>query len=198
LQEVQKELPKILAHRRCKMKKRILVGMLIAGLMVSSVALFVGKHGVFAGGTTPQGAAVPPGTQATVSEGVDSQVQEPNYVGSIKITDTNAKDEASEATALQGLAKISQADAEAFALAEVPGTVVKTSLDNENGYLVYSVEIKDAQGKVSDVKIDAGSGTVLTVEVSDALEESGTEAKGEKASKTPDTDAVQEEVQSEN
>ncbi len=103
------------------MKKRILVGMLIAGLMVSSVALFVGKHGVFAGGTTPQGAAVPPGTQATVS-----------------------------------------------------------------------------QGKVSDVKIDAGSGTVLTVEVSDALEESGTEAKGEEASKTPDTDAVQEEVQSEN
>jgi uncharacterized membrane protein YkoI len=197
LQEVQKELPKILAHRRCKMKKRILVGMLIAGLMVSSVALFVGKHGVFAGGTTPQSAAAPSETQATVSEGINSQVQEPNYVGNIKVTDTNAKDEASEATALQGLAEISQADAEKAALAEVPGTVVvKTSLDNENGYLVYSVEIKDAQGKVSDVKIDAGSGTVLIVEASDALEESGAESKGEEASKTPDT--VQEEVQSEN
>ena len=180
------------------MKKRILVGMLIAGLIVSSVALFVGKHGVFAGGTTPQGAAVPSGVKTEVSESVDSQVQEPNYVGSIKITDTNAKDEASEGATLQGLAKISQAEAENAALVKVQGTVVKTSLDNENGYLVYSVEIKDAAGKVSDVKIDAGSGTVLTVEASDALEESGAESKGEEASKTPDTDTVQEEVQSEN
>jgi len=181
------------------MKKRILVGMLVVGLMVSSLALFVGKHNVFAGGsTTPAQTTVTATAQANDAETADSNVQEPNYVGSIKVTDSNAKDEASEASALQGLAKVAQADAEASALAKVPGTVLKTSLDNENGYLVYSVTIKDAAGKMSDVKIDAGTGLVLTVEASDGAEEKGTEAKGEEASKGLDTDAVQEEVQSGN
>ena len=181
------------------MKKRILVGMLIAGLIVSSVALFVGKRGVFAGGSsTPSQTTVTATAQTNDAETANSNVQEPSYVGSINVADTNAKDEASEGTALQGLAKISQADAEKSALAKVQGTVVKTTLDNENGYLVYSVSIKDAQGKVSDVKIDAGTGSVLTVEASDGAEEKGTEAKGEESSKGPDIDTVQEEVQSGN
>ncbi|MGB9694632.1 MAG: PepSY domain-containing protein [Caldisericaceae bacterium] len=181
------------------MKKRILVGMLVVGLMVSSVALFVGKHIVFAGGsTTPSQTTVTATAQANDAETADSNVQEPSYVGSIKVTDTNAKDEASESAALQGLAKISQADAEKAALAKVPGTVVKTSIDNENGYLVYSVSVKDASSKMSDVKIDAGTGSVLTVEASDGTEEKGTEAKGEEVSKGIDADTVQEEVQSGN
>jgi uncharacterized membrane protein YkoI len=181
------------------MKKRILVGMLVIGLMLSSLALFVGKNKVFAGGsTTPAQTTVTATAQANDVETADSNVQEPNYVGSIKVTDTNAKDEASETSALQGLAKVAQADAEASALVKVPGTVVKTSLDNENGYLVYSVTVKDAAGKMSDVKIDAGTCSVLAVEASDSAEERGTETKGEEASKGPDTDTVQEEVQSGN
>ncbi len=178
------------------MKKKILVGMLILGLMVSSVALFAGKHGVFAGGsTTPTQSTV----TATVNdeETTDSNIQEPNYIGSIKVTDTNTNDEASESAALQGLAKISQADAETSALTKVQGTVVKIDLENENGYLVYAVSIKDAQGKTNEVKIDAGNGSVLTVEASDSAEEEGLEKKGEEVSKGPDTDTVQEEVNSE-
>lgn len=38
---------------------------------------------------------------------------------------------------------------------------------------MYSVIIKDAAGKISDVKIDAGTGSVLTVEASDGAEEKG-------------------------
>jgi len=153
------------------MKKKILVGMLVAGLMASSVVLFVGGHGVFAGSPAAPQTTATTTAQANDAETADSNVQEPNYVGSIKVTDTDAKDEASEASALQGLAKISQADAEKAALAKVPGTVVKTSIDNENGYLVYSVIVKDAAGKMSDVKIDAGTGSVLIVEASDGAEE---------------------------
>jgi len=163
------------------MKKRILVGMLVVGLMASSVALFVGRHGVFAGGSaTPTQTTVTANAQANDTETADSNVQEPNYVGSIKVTDTNAKDEASKASILQGLAKISQADAEKATLAKVPGTVVKTGIENENGYLVYSVIIKDAAGKISDVKIDAGTGSVLTVEASDGAEEKVKELKRSK------------------
>ncbi|MGB9770099.1 MULTISPECIES: PepSY domain-containing protein [Caldisericum] len=186
------------------MKKKILVALFVLGLL-SSMA-FVGRHFVMAG-NTPSTQAVSSGTSVTqsnqaVTEGTETKdeaietdtqsgAQEPNYVGSIKVTDTNAKDEASESSALQGLAKISQSEAEASALAKVPGTVVKTTLDNENGYLVYAVEVKDAQGKVFDVKVDAGNGTVLATEASDGAEEKATQ---EEVSKAPDTDTVQEEV----
>lgn len=178
------------------MKKKILVGMVLTGLIVSSMVILAGKHGVFArGSTTPTQSAV----TATVNdeETADSNIQEPNYIGSIKVTDTNTKDEVSESTAFQGLAKISQTDAETSALAKVQGTVVKTGLENENGYLVYAVSIKDAQGKIIEVKIDAGNGSVLTVEASDSAEEEGLEKKGEEVSKGPDTDTVQEEVNQE-
>ncbi len=88
---------------------------------------------------------------------------------------------------LEKLAKISQTDAEKIALKKVYGTVVKTSLDNENGYVVYSVEIKDTQGKVFEVKVDAGNGKVLIVENSDENEK-------EEINKITDTDSVEEEV----
>jgi uncharacterized membrane protein YkoI len=69
--------------------------------------------------------------------------------------------EADEAATLQGKATISAADAEAAALAANPGTtVVKTELDNENGVLVYSVELTNG----TDVKVDAGNGSILSTD----------------------------------
>jgi uncharacterized membrane protein YkoI len=69
--------------------------------------------------------------------------------------------EADEAATLQGKATISAADAEAAALAANPGaTVVKTELDNENGVLVYSVELTNG----ADVKVDAGNGSILSTD----------------------------------
>jgi len=194
------------------MKKKVLVALFVLGLLGSTV--FVGRHFVMAGNTpTAQQTQVSAGTQTVTQDtqakeqtetvetkdevaGKDAQneVQEPSYVGSIKVTDSNAKDEGSESQALAGLAKISAADAEKAALAKVSGTVIKTSLDNENGYLVYSVEVKDAQGKVFDVKVDAGNGTVLATEASSGSEE---KARTEEGTKAPDTDNIQEEVSGE-
>ena len=180
------------------MKQRIVVSVVLAGLMVASAVLLVGSHKVFAAGTATVRSQVMAAATATDTETAESNVQEPSYTGSIKVADTAAANEASESAALQGSAKIAQADAEKAALAKVPGTLVQTTLENENGYLVYSVTIKDAQGAISDIKVDAETGSVLTVEAADGTEKAGTEAGGEKASTAPDTDTVQEEVQSEN
>jgi len=194
------------------MKKKVLVALFVLGLLGSTV--FVGRHFVMTGNTptaqqTQVSAGIQTVTQATQAKeqtetvetkdevaGKDSQneVQEPSYAGSIKVTDSNAKDEGSESQALAGLAKISAADAKKAALAKVSGTVIKTSLDNENGYLVYSVEVKDAQGKVFDVKVDAGNGTVLAIEASSGSEE---KASAEEGTKAPDTDDIYEEVSGE-
>jgi len=98
--------------------------------------------------------------EADVAEEADSGVQEPAYTGSVSVdqAQTEGLSEADEAVALQGLAAISAAEAEATALAANPGTsVVKTELDNENGALVYSVELSSGL----DVKVDVGNGTVL-------------------------------------
>ena len=82
--------------------------------------------------------------------------------------------EADEAAALQSKATITGAQAETAALAAYPGTtVVETELDNENGVLVYSVELSNGL----DVKVDAGNGKILHTEQAgdDAAEADGAE-----------------------
>jgi uncharacterized membrane protein YkoI len=73
------------------------------------------------------------------------------------------KAEGAESERLKSLARITPEQAQAAALAQVPGTVNKVELENEDGNVVYGVEIKTAKGE-SDVKVDAGDGRVLHVE----------------------------------
>ncbi|MDI6695798.1 MAG: PepSY domain-containing protein [Anaerolineales bacterium] len=90
----------------------------------------------------------------------DDGAQTPSYTGSVSVdqAQTEGMSEADEVAALQGKATLSAADAEAAALAANPGaTVVKSELDNENGVLVYSVELSNG----ADVKVDAGNGAIL-------------------------------------
>jgi uncharacterized membrane protein YkoI len=113
-----------------------------------------------------------PDTDA-VEEQVGSETeldeQQPQYSGSIQVDEAQYEDmsEADEAAALQGLATISAADAETAALAANPGaSVIKTELDNENGSLVYGVELT-VNGKSYDVRVDAGTGAVLHTEANE-------------------------------
>ena len=76
-----------------------------------------------------------------------------------EVRDKN-ENEAQESAALKAQAKITPEQAQAEALKAVNGEVQKVSLNNENGNLVYSVEMKTASGVV-DVKIDVGNGQVL-------------------------------------
>jgi uncharacterized membrane protein YkoI len=95
---------------------------------------------------------------AADADGVDEQ--SPLYAGSISVDESKFEGmtETEESAALAELASLSEEDAQAAALAANPGaTVVKVELDNENGAVVYSVELSDG----SDVKVDAGTGTVV-------------------------------------
>ena len=154
----------------------------IVGAMVgiSLLVAGMGARAVLAQRPTP---ATPP---AAVQQeaGPDDQVQEPSYTGSIGVDQAQYEglSEADEAAALQGMATISADQAKAAAVAANPGTtVVKVELDNENGVLVYSVELNNGL----DVKVDAGNGAILHIEQAGADQET-----------SGDRDNVQEEHES--
>lgn len=89
--------------------------------------------------------------------GVAMSAQKANPIGSIKI---KSDDEAGFA----GMAKIPFDSAVKAALTAVPGKILKVELENENGYLVYGVEVVKANRQIVDVKVDAGNGKVLKIE----------------------------------
>lgn len=59
--------------------------------------------------------------------------------------------------------KISLNDALKAALTAKSGTAVEAELERENGHLVYSIEIVDADDKAFKVKVDAGTGKVQKI-----------------------------------
>jgi uncharacterized membrane protein YkoI len=123
----------------------------------------------------------------STSPAADTQQQDPSYQGSVTVPEQPNQTEADEAAALQAAAKISADQARQAALAAVPGTAGNVSLDNENGSVVYSVEITDSSGTVTDVKVDAGNGTVLAKDAG-GNEAGGTETPG--APEAPETGAT--------
>jgi uncharacterized membrane protein YkoI len=72
------------------------------------------------------------------------------------------KDE-SEA-ALLAQAKITSGEAARIAEKALPGKVVETRLDEDNGYLVWKVELIGDQGQEHQLSIDAGNGRLLAIE----------------------------------
>jgi uncharacterized membrane protein YkoI len=107
---------------------------------------------------------------AAMAQGKRKQEEKAKYHSSIQVQDDKPereeaedKAESAESERLKSLARITPEQASAAALAQVPGTVKKVELENENGNVVYGVEIKTADGE-SDVKVDAGDGRVLHVE----------------------------------
>lgn len=60
-------------------------------------------------------------------------------------------------------AKVSQQQAEAAALAVQPGQVVKAKLDDEEGYLVWQIDVKHDRG-TTEIAVDAGNSKVLAAE----------------------------------
>lgn len=141
-----------------RFKKRILGAAAVAVLLVGSLGIGV----VMAQQNTPDVAPA----AALQEDGADEQVQEPLYSGSIAVDEAQHEgmSEADEAAALQGMATITAEEAKAAAeAAKAGGTAVTVELDNENGVLVYSVEMSNGL----DVKVDAGNAQVLHVEQDD-------------------------------
>ncbi len=179
------------------MIKRLLYGSGAAGALAAAYllgSLTVG--GAFAASPTPTSSIAPavsqsasmgsqatPGTasrssstaagttdQGTNTAGANSQDVQPSYTSSVTTPqDQSGQSEASEDAALQSKAKITADQAKAAALGKFAGaTVWSVQVENENGNVVYGVELTDSTGKAQDVKVDAGNGTVLHVEAGGA------------------------------
>ena len=61
-------------------------------------------------------------------------------------------------------AKVTADQAIKTAMEKVPGTVVEAELEKKHGKTVWEVEIFGADGKVTEVHIDAGTGAVIDTE----------------------------------
>ena len=62
---------------------------------------------------------------------------------------------------LGSLAQVSEQQARTAAQSAAPGQVVSSTLDDDNGCLVYSVDSKSSDGKIHEVTVDAGNAKVL-------------------------------------
>jgi uncharacterized membrane protein YkoI len=81
-----------------------------------------------------------------------------------------AKDHEKDTSALEAQAKVSKADAQATALAKVPGGTVKESeIEMEKGKLIWSFDIATTGTKdTTEVNVDAITGKIVNVEVESA------------------------------
>ncbi|MHB8158879.1 MAG: PepSY domain-containing protein [Desulfocucumaceae bacterium] len=139
-----------------------------------------------------------PVTQTDIQQQEQKDEQNKAYTSSIRTNDLKDADEvkgqdneAAESSSLQPLAKINAEDAKVAALKAVPGTATKVSLENENGNVVYGVEVQTAKG-ITDVKIDAGNGQVLAQD-SEQENEVGQDNGEEEGVNGSDNDNVQSE-----
>lgn len=156
--------------------------------IIAGVAAVVAGLGITGAAAAQNG----PDESAGASAGAQEQ-QDPSITGSVpapqdgKGGESEAKgDETAEGQALQGLTKISAQQAIDAAKAAVPGTADKAELGDENGFVVYSVEVTAADGTVTDVKVDAGDGKVLAQETGEESEaDEGSDAgEGSEAGET--------------
>lgn len=138
---------------------------------VASVGLLTGAAAL-AGAQTPPDTTTDPGVTAPADAAQDTtEEQDPALNGSITAPEDESLSEAEENAGLSDLATISAAEAEQAAADAVGGTAGTTQLENENGSVVYEVDVTDASGGVTEVKVDAGNGAVLDQEMDNEADE---------------------------
>ncbi|NMR21223.1 PepSY domain-containing protein [Cellulomonas fimi] len=120
-----------------------------------------------------------PGTEQDDATEDEDGAQDPSFTGTVPAppdgedgteTDDDAAGEAQEARVLEPLATTTAQEAAAAATAAVPGTAGAVELENENGYVVYNVEVSSPDGTTVQVKVDAGNGSVLAQEADNDTE----------------------------
>lgn len=155
----------------------------LGAALAALAALAIGGSALAsAAGSDPQPAKAPAAAQQDREDGDQS----PAYRSSVTASEQEFGSEQAEAQALRSKATVSPAEARSAALAAVPGTPGQIELDNENGNVVYSVEITKADGSKLDVKVDAGNSTVLHQEADD-VDDAG-EAEEPEADESADAD----------
>ena len=49
----------------------------------------------------------------------------------------------------------------------IPGKVMSAELDNENGFLIWEVVVQTEKGQQTELKLDAGNGNLLAIDLDD-------------------------------
>lgn len=70
----------------------------------------------------------------------------------------------SDQAKLASQARITMGQARETALKRAPGTVESSELEREHGKLVYSFDIRNAQGTITEVQVSAINGKIVRVE----------------------------------
>lgn len=84
---------------------------------------------------------------------------------------------------LQRQAKISMEQARETALKRAPGTVEDGELEREHGRLVYSFDIRNAKGTITEVQVSALTGQIVRVEQENKRQEAAEKRKDSQKSR---------------
>jgi uncharacterized membrane protein YkoI len=111
------------------------------------------------------GAAIAISTSAVLRA---EDAEETPIQGTIRVSNTQDRE-----VVLVESAKISIEQAVKAAVSRDNGAVQRVELENEDGFLVYNVELLSADKKLHEVKVDAGNGNILRVDYRRPREERG-------------------------
>lgn len=128
---------------------------------LAAVGVLAGSAGIANAVTSPSNPSVH--STATPAPATDPGSDSTGYTSSVKVPASLQLDSKSEAAAdatLANLAKIDLGQATTAATKSVPGKAIEAGLDDEDGNLVYGVDVVTDKGTV-EVIVDAGNGKIL-------------------------------------
>jgi uncharacterized membrane protein YkoI len=104
----------------------------------------------------------------------DEPKDEPPMRGTIQL-----QQEGGQQATYSNLAKITLQQATTIASNAQGGNIAKAELQNEDGYLVYNVVVVSQDKKIHEIKIDAGNGSILRIDVDSADRETENEERAD-------------------
>ena len=107
-----------------------------------------------------------------VCAGAKTKVEDAPVVGSVPV-------KGSDFSKYPALARISMVDASRIAKERFPGEISSVALENEDGYLVYAVELVSKSSGHHEILVDAGNGKILADETKGNHAERGEEREDE-------------------
>ena len=96
----------------------------------------------------------------------DEPKNEPPIQGTVQL-----QQEGEQQATYSTLAKITLQQAMTIASNAQSGNASKAELQNEDGFLVYNVVIVSQDKKIHEIKVDAGNGSILRIDVDSANRE---------------------------
>lgn len=174
-------------------RKAIVVGSIAAATVIGGATMAAANQPAPSASTASAATSATPGATGADTETKDGPDQSdkgdkgetPDVKGSIKAPETKddakgaetAASQQAEDAALAKLATVDKAAATSAATGAVPGTAGPATLQDEDGSVVYKVEVTKADKSVVEVTVDAGNASVLGQDASDGAE--GPEGSGD-------------------